>query len=86
LLQEPHNADNCNNANPHVAPGLAQAAILDPLLHDALPPDEAAADNLRRLAIRFLRHPDSQVDMVRMEPGAAGRFKVVISLETADFF
>ena len=64
MLQELH------NAHPNVAPGLTQAAVPDPLVHDALP-HEAAPENLRRLAIRFLRHPDSQIDMVRMEPGTA---------------
>ena len=43
------------------------------------------AENLRRLASRYVHHPDSQVEMVRMEPGSAGRNKVVIVLEMADF-
>lgn len=46
--------------------------------------EPAAAGDLRRLASRYLYHPDSQVDMVRMEPGSAGRYKVVIVLEMSD--
>ena len=48
-------------------------------------PSQSTTVNLRRLAGRYLNHPDSQVDMVRMEPGSAGRYKVVIVLEMADF-
>jgi hypothetical protein len=33
-----------------------------------------------------LHHPDAQVSMVSMEVGAAGRFKVVIVLDTNDVF
>ena len=31
-------------------------------------------------------YPDSKVDMVRMEPGTAGRYKGVIVLEMSDSF
>jgi len=48
-------------------------------------PAQAAAENLRRLASRCVHHPDSQVDVVRMEPGTGGRYKVVIVLEMTDF-
>jgi len=47
-------------------------------------PGQPAAENLRRLAIRYLHRPDSQVDLVAMEPGVAGHCKVVIILELAD--
>jgi len=50
------------------------------------PGQPAAAENLRRLAMRYLRCPDSQVDLVSMEPGTAGHFRVVIVLELADIF
>ncbi|KAI0248282.1 hypothetical protein BJV78DRAFT_1156600 [Lactifluus subvellereus] len=43
------------------------------------------AENLRRLASRYVHHPDARVDMVRVEPGPAGRFKVVITLEIDNF-
>ena len=69
----------------HVAPGPAQADYPDPWVEHVPAPDQLAAENLRRLANRFLRHPDTQIEAVRMEPGPAGRFKVMISLETADF-
>ncbi|KAI0248281.1 hypothetical protein BJV78DRAFT_1156599 [Lactifluus subvellereus] len=64
-------------------------------LHGAFPdarPDQAptlgppGAEILRRLASYYLHHPNAQVDMVRMEPGPAGRFKMMIMLEMADFF
>ncbi|KAI0306188.1 hypothetical protein B0F90DRAFT_1923814 [Multifurca ochricompacta] len=37
--------------------------------HQAPVPSEPAAELLRQLASRYLHHPDSLVDMVRMEPG-----------------
>jgi hypothetical protein len=68
------------------APGPAQAAFPGPpVQHIHIPaPDQLAAENLRRLAIRFIHHPDTQVEVVRMELGPAGRVKVIISLEIAD--
>ena len=50
-----------------------------------LPASQPAAENLRRLASRYLNHPDSQVDLIRMEPGSAGRYKAAIVLKMADF-
>ena len=47
-------------------------------------PIEPATEVLRQLASRYLNQPDSQVDMVRMEPGLGGRIRVVITLELAD--
>jgi hypothetical protein len=44
----------------------------------------AARELLRRLANRYLNEPDSQVDVVRIEPGRAGGIRVVITLELAD--
>jgi hypothetical protein len=41
-------------------------------------------ENLRRLASRYLHRQDSQVGQVYMEPGAAGRCKVVIIIEMVD--
>ncbi|KAH9962642.1 hypothetical protein BC827DRAFT_1197188, partial [Russula dissimulans] len=41
----------------------------------------AAAENLRRLASRYLNHPDSRVDLFYIEPGAAGDCDVVIKLK-----
>jgi hypothetical protein len=46
---------------------------------------QPAVENLRRLASRYIYHPDSQVNAVRMEPGTGGRYKVVIILEMTDF-
>ena len=68
-----------------VVQGPTQAAFPDPLAHQNPGPCQPAAENLRRLASRYVLHPDSQIDMVRMEPGSAGRYKVVIVLEMSDF-
>jgi hypothetical protein len=68
-----------------LVPGPARAEHPDPWAYNAPVHDYPPADDLRRLARRYLDHPNSQVDMVRMEPGHAGRFKVVITLETANF-
>lgn len=65
-------------------PNTPQAGLLDPSAQRAPAPGQPATENLRRLASRYLNHPDSNVDMVRMEPGLAGRYKVVIVLEMAD--
>ena len=69
----------------NVVPGPAQAAFPDPPVQHVPALDQLAAENLRRLAIRFMHNPDTQVEVVRMEPGPAGCFKVIISLEIADF-
>ena len=61
-----------------------QAAFPGPSAHQNTGLREPEAGSLRQVASRYLYHPDSQVDMVRMEPGAAGRYKVVIVLEMAD--
>ena len=63
-------------------PGLVQAAFP----HRIPTPNQAGAENLRRLAIRYLHHPDAQVGMVSMEAGDDGRLKVVIVLESHDLF
>jgi len=47
-------------------------------------PIEPATEVLRRLARRYLDQPDSQVDMVRMEPGLRGGVRVVIAVEFTD--
>jgi hypothetical protein len=68
------------------APGLFKLPFLIRLFTGSLPPNQAGAENLRQLANRYLHHPDAQVGMVSMEAGAAGRFKVVIMLESHDVF
>ena len=68
-----------------VVPGPAQATLPGPSAHRAPVLGQPAAENLRRLASRCVHHPDSQVDVVRMEPGTGGRYKVVIVLEVTDF-
>ena len=62
-----------------------RAALPDPPAARQPALGQSTVDNLRRLANRYVNHPESQIDMVRMEPGSAGRYKVVIVLEMADF-
>jgi hypothetical protein len=87
LLQEiqGHNHFQVDYAPQLPVPGPTRAELTDPWAYNAPVRDYPPPDNLRRLARRYLDHPDSQVDMVRMEPGHAGRFKVVITLDMADF-
>jgi len=67
-----------------VAPVPVQAAFHDPFGHQIPFPVQPAAGNLQRLVDRYLHDPDSQVDLVSMEPGAAGRFKVLIILDVTN--
>jgi len=66
----------------HILPGPAQAAFPDPFARQPPTPGKSP-EHLRRLAVHYLHNPGSQVDMVRMEPGAAGRIKVVAQLTMA---
>jgi len=66
--------------------GPTQAAFPGPLANQNPSLCRPAAENLRQLASRYVLHPDSQIDMVRMEPGSASRYKVVIVLEMAELF
>jgi len=69
-----------------LAPGPAPPPIPDPSAYGipAPTPGQTAAGNLRRLASRILRHPNTHVNMVSMEPHAAGHCNVVIILKVAD--
>ena len=69
----------------NIALGAAQDSfkLPDPIVRS---PGQPAKEDLRRLAIRYLHHPGSQVDMAWMEPRAGGQCKVVILLEMADVF
>ena len=68
------------------APGPGRAAFPQPFIHRIPTPNPGGAEDLRRLAIRYLYHPDAQVGTVSMEAGPAGRYKVVIVLESHDIF
>jgi len=68
-----------------IVPGPTQSAFPDPSTHYPHALGQPVVENLRRLASRYVHHPDSKVDMVQMEPGTAGRYKVVIVLEMSDF-
>ena len=83
-MQENREHDRLEYAPQHVALGPAQAAFVPPFVHRAPTPDQPREDNLQRLARRFLHHPDSQVNMVWIGPGAAGRFEIVIVLDASD--
>jgi hypothetical protein len=70
----------------HNAPGPYQDAFPHPFVHRIPTPNQAGAENLRRIASRYWYHPNARVGMVSMEAGAAGRFRVVIILESDDVF
>ena len=70
----------------HNPPGLVHAAFPHPFVHRIPTPNQGGAENLRRLADRYLHNPDAQVGMVSMEVGPGGRIKVVIILESGDVF
>jgi hypothetical protein len=69
----------------HNAPDPPQAAFLYPFVH-RIPTPNQGAENLRRLASRYLHHPDAQVGVVSMEVGATGRIQVMILLKLYDLF
>ena len=81
--QENQQHDFSVYAPQHVPPFHAQAAP-EPFAHHLLTPDQLPAENLRQLALRYLRRPDSQVDRVSIGAGAAPLCRVVIVLELAD--
>jgi hypothetical protein len=83
-MQEGQGNDIFGYSPQGVLPGPIQAAFPVSSAHRPAH-GQPAAENLRRLAIRYVHHRDSQVDMVRMEEGTAGRYKVVIVLEITDF-
>jgi len=85
IFQENQGNDRASYAPQGVVPGPTQPTLPGPSAHRTPVLDQQAAENLRRLASRCVHHPDSQVDVVRMEPGTAGRYKVVIVLEMIDF-
>jgi hypothetical protein len=74
------------HAPQHVAPwpAPAQAAFPQPFVHRAPTPVQPGTESIRRFANHYLNDPNSQIDMVYMEPGAADRFKVVIILDISD--
>jgi hypothetical protein len=49
--------------------------------HEVPVPGEPATEILRQLASRYLDHPNSTVDTVRVELSPAGGFRVIIALE-----
>ncbi|KAH9018172.1 hypothetical protein EDB84DRAFT_660929 [Lactarius hengduanensis] len=77
--------------------GIFGYALADPAVgppqyfhgHGALPyqaplPNIPPADGLRTLAGRFINSPGTRINILRIEPGPAGRFEVWIVLEMAD--
>ena len=70
----------------HNAQGPVQGAFPHPYIHRIPTPNHGGAKNLRRLASRYVHHPDAQVGVVSVEALATGRFKVVIILESDGIF
>jgi hypothetical protein len=72
----------------NAAAGPARAFLDErPPLNEGAPqavPNRLANEVLRQLAILYVREPNSQVAMIRMEPGLARGVRVVITLELAD--
>ncbi|KAI9464776.1 hypothetical protein F5148DRAFT_174052 [Russula earlei] len=56
----------------------------DALDHQAPAFGQPARENLRWFASRCVHHPSSQVDMIQMEPGFVGRYRVVIILDMGE--
>jgi len=48
-----------------------QAPFPGPLAHQNSGLCQPAAENLRQFASRYVLHPDSQIDMVRVEPACS---------------
>jgi hypothetical protein len=70
----------------HNAADPPQAVFPHPFAYRVPTPNQGGAENLRRLASRYLHHPDAQVGVVSMEVGATGRIQVMILLELHDLF
>lgn len=67
-------------------PAERAQALLDEGPHQVPVFNEPAREILRRMANRYLNDPESQVNMIRMEPGTAGGIRVDITLGLADLF
>jgi hypothetical protein len=68
---------------------VQQAAIGPAPAFDQFPgqgpvPNRRASEVLRQLALLYLNDPNSQLTMVRMEPGYADGVMVVIALKLTD--
>jgi len=59
-------------------------AFLDEVPHQSPVPNERASEVLRQLAILYLNDPNSQLTMIRMEPGYADGVMVFIALKLTD--
>jgi len=84
--QPQSNISNAPFGHVPFAPGPAPRANPDLFAYGIPVPtrDQAAAGNLRRLASRILRHPDTHIDMISMEPNAAGHCDIIIILKAVD--
>jgi hypothetical protein len=61
-----------------------QAAAFDELPDQGPVPNRRATEVLRELALLYLNDPNSQLAMIRMEPGYADGVMVVIALKLTD--
>ena len=56
-------------------------------LHPPPPADpDMPANDLKFFAARLINNPDTRVNILRIEPGAGGRFEVWITLELTNLF
>jgi len=79
-LQEIQEHDIFGDVAQHPPAGTAPDG-LNAWPHEVPVPGEPATEILRQLASRYLEHPDSQVDTVRVELSPTGGFRVIIALE-----
>jgi hypothetical protein len=86
LTQEHQEHARFGYAPQQVAPGPIQAAFFNLPPHQNPAPGQPAAVNLRQFASHYLHHPNSQVNMIFMEPGPAGHCRMTIILDMADLF
>jgi hypothetical protein len=58
--------------------------VLDEAPHQGPVPQGRASEVLRQLALLYLNDPNSQLAMIRMEPGHNSEVTVVIALKLTD--
>jgi hypothetical protein len=76
--------DILNDEAQQAAAGPAPAFLDHEVPHEGPVPNRRATEVLRQLAILYLNDPNSQLAMIRMEPGHADGVMVVIALKLTD--
>jgi hypothetical protein len=82
LTFSPQEIDIFDGPARDTAAGPAQDFVDEWLTQDAV--NEPSNEILRQLACFYLREPNSQVSLIRLEPGDAHRVRVAITLELAN--